>query len=534
MKNKLCLTLGILFLAGYLTVNGQTAWPKEIPFKNGGKVTIYQPQPEKFEGNQIWGRAAISVNETAKSEEVFGAVFYSAFISTDKNSRTATIDSITVNNAKFSGVSDQSKVDKLIAFLEAEIPKWNMEIALDDLVATIRRDYPNAEVYNNDPPKIIYATKPTSLVILDGEPKIKKDKDIDADRVLNTPSLIFKEGSQWNLYEGGIWYKSNSVTSGWTPEKTMSKKVSSINDQIKKQEKESNDGKAPTEKPEVTDIIVSTVPAEVIQSKGTAVYKNIEGTNLSYVSNSPNNIIKDNATGTIYILIAGRWFKSASFNGPWTFNEPDKLPADFSNIPEGSEKDNVLASVAGTDAAEEAMIDAEIPQTAKVDRKTATVKVEYDGNPKFEAISGTTLQLAENSNLTILKEASGKYFALDNGVWFTSSSAMGPWAVATVRPTDVEKIPMQSAAYGAKFVHIYQVTPEYTIQGYTAGYLGSYIQGDPVLVFGTGFYYRPWYGAMYYPRPVTWGFGFSYNPWYGWSMNFGVNIGFLHIGFGGP
>ena len=533
MKNKLCFTLCVLFVTGYLSVNAQTGWPKQIPFKNGGKVTIYQPQFEKFEGNKLWGHAAVSVNETAKSEAVYGAIFYTSYMSTDKNSRTAYLDSIDITNVKFSGVGNKEKEDKFIAFLESEIPKWNMEIALDAIVATIRRDYPNAEVYNNDPPKIIYATKPTSLVILDGEPKIKKDKDLDADRVLNTPSLIFKEGNQWNLYDGGNWYKSNSVTSGWTAEKSMSKKVSSINDQIKKQEKESNDGKETTEKPEITDIIVSTVPAEVIQSKGTAVYKNIEGTNLSYVSNSPNNIIKDNATGSIYILVAGRWFKSSSFNGPWTFNEPDKLPADFSNIPEGSEKDNVLASVAGTDAAEEAMIDAEIPQTAKVDRKTATVKVEYDGSPKFEPIKGTSLSLAENSNLTILKEASGKFFALDNGVWFTGSSSNGPWSVAIERPTDVENIPMQSAAYGAKFVHIYQVTPEYTIQGYTAGYLGSYIQGDPVLVFGTGFYYNPWYAAMYYPRPVTWGFGFSYNPWYGWSMNFGFNVGFLHIGFGG-
>jgi hypothetical protein len=533
MKNKNWFSLCLLLLAMQFSAKAQTGWPKEIPFKNGGKVTIYQPQLEKFEGNKLWGHAAVSVNETAKSEAVYGAIFFTSYMSTDKNSRTAYLDSIDIMNVKFSGVENKEKEDLFIAFLESEIPKWNMEIALDAIVATIRRDYPNAEVYNNDPPKIIYTTKPTSLVILDGEPKIKNDKDLDAERVLNTPTLIFKEGSQWNLYEGGIWYKSNSITSGWSAEKSMSKKVSSINDQIKKQEKESNDGKAPAEKPEIMDIIVSSVPAEVIQSKGDAVYKNIEGTNLSFVSNSPNNIIKDNATGTIYILIAGRWFKSASFNGPWTFNEPDKLPADFSNIPEGSEKDNVLASVAGTDAAEEAMIDAEIPQTAKVDRKTATVKVEYDGSPKFEQIKGTSLFLAENSNITILKEASGKFFALDNGVWFTGPSANGPWSVATVRPAEVENIPMQSAAYGAKFVHIYQVTPEYTIQGYTAGYLGSYIQGDPVLVFGTGFHYSPWYGSLYYPRPVTWGFGFSYNPWTGWSMNFGFNIGFLHIGFGG-
>ncbi len=187
--------------------------------------------------------------------------------------------------------------------------------------------------------KLFTLSKPTTLVIIDGEPKVQKDKDLDADRVVNTPALIFKEGSQWNMYNGGIWYKSASITSGWTPEKSMSKKVQSINEQIKKQEKENNDGKAVTEKPEATDIIVSTVPAEVIQSKGDPVYKNIDSTKLSYISNSPNNILKDNTTQTIYILIAGRWYTSKSLNGPWTFNEPDKLPADFSKIPEGSEKD---------------------------------------------------------------------------------------------------------------------------------------------------------------------------------------------------
>lgn len=523
--------LSILATVIIVNVHAQVAWPKEIPFKNGGKATIYQPQPESFEGNKLIGRSAIAVKETAKSDPVYGVAFYTAYMSTDKVNRTALLDSITITNAKFSDVDNQAKIDQLVDFLEAEVPKWNLEISLDALVATIQREYPNAEIYNNDPPKILYKTKPTSLVVLNGEPIIQKDKDLDADRVVNSPNLIFKEGTQWNMYNGGVWYKSNAVTTGWSPLTTMSEKVKSINEQIKKQEKENNDGNETTETPEVTDIVIATEPTEVIQSKGAAVYTNIEGTNLSYVSNSSDNILKDNSTQSIYILLAGRWYKSSSLQGPWTFNEPDKLPADFSNIPEGSEKDGVLASVAGTDAANEAMIDAEIPQTAKVDRKTATVKVEYDGAPKFSPIEGTSLQLAENSNLTVFKESAGKYFALDNGVWFTGSSEKGPWSVATERPKDVEKIPMQSAAYNAKFVHIYEVTPTYTVQGYTAGYLGSYIQGDPVIVYGTGFYYRPWYGAVYYPRPVTWGFGFTYNPWTGWSMSYSYNVGFMHIGF---
>ena len=94
MKNKTRVALSIFLIAACFSTNAQSTWPKEIPFKNGGKVTIYQPQPESFEGNKLTGRSAVSVNETAKSEPVFGAIFYDAFMSTDKDSRTADLDSM--------------------------------------------------------------------------------------------------------------------------------------------------------------------------------------------------------------------------------------------------------------------------------------------------------------------------------------------------------------------------------------------------------------------------------------------------------
>jgi hypothetical protein len=190
--------------------------------------------------------------------------------------------------------------------------------------------------------------------------------------------------------------------------------------------------------------------------------------------------------------------------------------------------------VAGTPEAADAKIDAQVPQTAKVDRKTAKCTVTYDGSPKFSAIENTSLQLAENSNITVIKTSDGKYYAVQNGVWFISTSPNGPWKVSDDRPADVDKIPPSNSAYNTKYVYIYDQTPDYVYMGYTPGYLGCYIYG-PTVVYGTGFYYRPWYGAMYYPRPVTFGFGFSYNPWTGWNMSWGMsfNFGWFHMGFGG-
>ena len=523
----------ILTIFSTFSLVAQNKWPKEMKLADGSSLTIYQPQPESLNGNKITGRAAVSVKKNTGGEPIFGAIFYAGTITTDKASRMAELETLSITNVKFSGDAEKDKIDKMSAAIEKEAPTWKIQFSIDDVAASIKKDNNTSSnnQFNNDPPKIIYTDKQTTLVLLDGAPKVQQDKDLDAERVVNSPNLIFKEGNFWNLYLGGIWYMSSSVTDGWKPNTSLSKKLQSVNEQIKKQEKEANGGKENTEKPIVTEIIVATSPTELLQSKGVIDYKTIQGTSLLYVGNSSNEIFKDINSQKTYVLLAGRWYNAPGINGPWAYVAADKLPADFAKIPEGSEKDGVLANVAGTDAAEEAKIDAEIPQTAKVDRKSASIKVEFDGAPKFKNIEGTSLKVAENSNVTVMQDQSGKYFALDNGIWFTASNANGPWQVANERPKDVENIPASSSAYNTKYVYVYDSTPDVVYVGYTAGYMGGYVYG-PTIVYGTGFYYSPWYGSVYYPRPVTWGFGFGYNPWTGWSMGVGFNVGFMHVGIG--
>ena len=523
----------LLTIFSTFSLVAQNKWPKEMKLADGSSLTIYQPQPESLNGNKITGRAAVSVKKNTGGEPIFGAIFYAGTITTDKASRMAELETLSITNVKFSGDAEKDKIDKMAAAIEKEAPTWKIQFSIDDVAASIKKDNNTSSnnQFNNDPPKIIYTDKQTTLVLLDGAPKVQQDKDLDAERVVNSPNLIFKEGNFWNLYLGGIWYMSSSVTDGWKPNTSLSKKLQSVNEQIKKQEKEANGGKENTEKPIVTEIIVATSPTELLQSKGVIDYKTIQGTSLLYVGNSSNEIFKDINSQKTYVLLAGRWYNAPGINGPWAYVAADKLPADFAKIPEGSEKDGVLANVAGTDAAEEAKIDAEIPQTAKVDRKSASIKVEFDGAPKFKNIEGTSLKVAENSNVTVMQDQSGKYFALDNGIWFTASNANGPWQVANERPKDVENIPASSSAYNTKYVYVYDSTPDVVYVGYTAGYMGGYVYG-PTIVYGTGFYYTPWYGSVYYPRPVTWGFGFGYNPWTGWSMGVGFNVGFMHVGIG--
>ena len=68
--------------------NAEDSWPREIAASEG-VVVLYQPQPEKLDGNQLKGRAAVSVELKESTEPVFGAVWFNARLDTDRAERTA-------------------------------------------------------------------------------------------------------------------------------------------------------------------------------------------------------------------------------------------------------------------------------------------------------------------------------------------------------------------------------------------------------------------------------------------------------------
>ena len=94
-------------------------------------------------------------------------------------------------------------------------------------------------------------------------------------------------------------------------------------------------------------VFYSQNPSELLLLRGAPVYTRVPGTRLLYVTNTDNDVFLDDSANQYYVLLSGRWFRSASFNGPWAYAS-DKLPADFAKIPEDSEKGRVLASVPGT------------------------------------------------------------------------------------------------------------------------------------------------------------------------------------------
>ncbi len=538
MKN-FYLTLSLMMAAFFSMsmLSAQDEWPKTITAADGATIKIYQPQPESFVGNVFRFRSAISVQATGQTEPVFGTFWSVANVETDKDARRINIISAKIPNLKLSSDTDDNKINYLKTTLESQIPNSGFSLPLDQVLASLElrtEEKKLSKNLNNTPPKIIYTTRPSILVLIDGAPKLQRNTDWGVDVVVNSPFTIVKNNDgNYYLYGGKKWYSAPAATGPYKYNSGVPGNLMKIEMAVDSANTDPGFTSADAPDPSnntIADIIVSTEPAELIQSKGEADFTSVEGTELLYMRNSDDDVFMDTNSQQYYVLLSGRWYTSSQLKGGWQYTAANALPADFSKIPEGSPKDNVLASVAGTDAAREAVMDAQIPQTAKVDRKTANTSVTYDGEPQFKDIDGTSLQYAVNTPGSVVKYR-GRYYTVDNGVWFESNNANGPWSVATTRPEEIDIIPPSYPVYNMKYVYIYDVNPDYVYMGYTPGYLNTFIYG-PTVVYGTGFYYNPWRGARYFARPYTWGFGMNYDPWLGWSMGLGYSYNWLNIGFG--
>ena len=86
-------------------------WPREIRTRKG-TVVMYQPQPEKLDGNMLEGRAAVAVELKDSSESVFGAVWFMARLDTDRAERNALIEDVSITRVRFPA-QDEKKSQKL-------------------------------------------------------------------------------------------------------------------------------------------------------------------------------------------------------------------------------------------------------------------------------------------------------------------------------------------------------------------------------------------------------------------------------------
>jgi hypothetical protein len=512
----------------------EDGWPRTLPVDEG-LVTIYPLQVDGLDGDILRYRAALAWRPTAEAEPVFGAGWFESKVIIDQGSRVVYTLDLKVTETRFpEGGADLQP--GLAAALATQAPGWNLDLSLDDLDAglkTAEAEQESLRELNTAPPRIVYRDHPALLLALNGEPVLRDIENSPYKAVINTPYPLISDGRSFYLNAArDVWYRADKATGPYHFEASPPADIAAM---VKPEDgaEAVETAAEPVTAANAPEIVVATEPTELIVTDGPAVFVPLVD-DLLVLQNSDDDVFMHVGSQQYYIVLAGRWYRAGSLDGPWKFRAADQLPPAFASIPNNSPQADSRVYVAGTPEAEEAVLDAQVPQTTAVERGPADVEVDYDGEPAFAPVEGTELDYAANTGATVLR-SDRRYYLVEDGVWYESATPNGPWEVATRRPDGVAAIAPTSPVYHVKYVYIYDSTPDVVYVGYTPGYFGSYVYSGTV-VYGTGWHYRPWVSPWYYyPRPATWGLHVGYNPWGGWSFglswNWGWGWGPLYAGF---
>ncbi len=509
-------------------------WPRTFD-ATGAKLRVFQPQVEKWQGNQLEFRAAVEATSGSDDKHSFGVIWGTARTEVDRTERKVTLEDLTLTRSNFPTLPD--KGDAYRQALGSQLTGSSRTIALDRLQASLAASgtaHTTGVAVRNDPPKIIVSYSPAILIPVSGAPVIKDVPDSGFQRVINTRALMLRKHGDdtWYLHVYDGWLSAADILGPWSRATKTPEDIDKLAEKLGHEGKaDLLDGEGAKNKPSLANgvpkIFVSEATAELIVFKGAPDLQPVGNTELLQATNTTADVFVDTTNSAYYVLISGRWFSTDSLDkGPWQYIASNALPADFKMIPPDSKAGVVLASVAGTPQAKEAVIANTIPQTASVKREDGpSFTPKIDGTPQWRKIEGTSLEHVINSETPIIRAPDGTLYALSAGVWFKSDLVEGPWTSATSVPDAIYKIPPSSPLYFATFVHVYGYTPEVVYVGYTPGYMGTVVETDGVVVYGTGYDYTPWIGDVYYAPPETYGVQAQpvYNP--GVDLAYGIALG---------
>jgi hypothetical protein len=490
------------------------AWPHTL-IQDNATVTVYEPQATSWPARKhLAARAALAIRKKGQSAPLMGSIELVMTTTVDEAAGVVNLSDPQLVSSHFPSL-DTQQAAALEAKIRDYLPQMQLRaVPLASVLLSLKQLPVAAVKVNNDPPVIFYSDKPASLVVLDGEPVMVAADKSALTYAVNTNWGLFLDQGKWYLLNNGYWFAADQVGGPYAPVAVLSAPFQALKD-------DPNFASAgrfipakpwPAKSP-VPKVFVSQKPAEIIVTSGGPQLRSVSGTGLQRVVNSPNGLFFYPAQNLYYVQLSGRWFSANTLSGPWAF-ATDKLPPDFSLIQPKGPDGAVLASVPGTIAAQEAVLQAQIPTTASLNRAAARITVVYSGPPRFVPVSGTNMLYAVNTNTYVLRISNG-YYTCEAGVWFVAATPSGPWLLADSVPQVVYTIPVTSPIYPVTYVRIYAVTPTVITFGYTAGYTMGYVSYG-VMVYGTGYYYPPVIipgpVPIFYPYPYTYAGSVWYNP----------------------
>lgn len=477
----------LLFFFLPLPALAQEEWPLIVGGADGTVLRLYELRSDSLKGNQLSGDALFSLRSAQHPGPVFGIYCFVAATELGDSSDLACVLTLDVTDIKFAGDFDKLFTNYIKVVIQNFMPGTSIRINQ----ASFHRD----ELLT-DPPEIIYSERPAILVLIDGEPLFRSMHVHGAAIMSNATYPVLSVGDSFYLYASGQWYKSTEATGPLS----VTKHIPAVCQRVEQTIAGKNKTLAQDKTARV--VFIRRTPAALIQSDSAPKFANLEGAPIRYVSNPVNDLFLDTSTNKFYLLLSGRWYTCLTLRGQWQYVPPGMLATSFSYVPATSIRTRVMASIAGTAEASNAVLKAGIPTIKKVKLGKALLHVVYDGGPRFQNIPSTRLEYAVNTQTPVIRDYT-TFYAVNAGVWLEAQSPFGPWNVSVKRPAGVDRMPPSCAIYRIKFVDIYETSGKYVYMGYTAGYVNKFIYAGTV-VYGTGYTYTPWIDHLYIGGPTTW------------------------------
>jgi len=515
-------------------LSGDESWyPRTITSENGTAI-IHAPQVdawENFETLTAW--AAFNITRAGTDESYYGSLKFNAQTDTDIAAREVLLHDIEVLELSINELSEDSEEYVLI---RDGFSALSRKVPLDLILAYLPNSVPltSSEGLNTKPPTIFVADSPAILLFVDGEPRFLPVEGTDLQFVLNTTWDLLRDGENGPLYlcYEDAWLTAKSLEEKWSWATKLPGDFGKLPDEPNwtgvRDCLPGNLNKLDNQNVPEPMVFYSSEAAELLLTDGAPAWVAIGDGGLSYADNSEQELFRVDAQ--VFLLLSGRWFSSATLDGPWTL--ATELPDAFQDIPaedsdDPHEMSHVRSSVPGTEEAWEAALIASIPRKAEIQRGSEdalSIDVSYAGEPAFSPIEDTGIELAVNTSYQVLRYE-GIYYLCHNATWMTGFSAEGPWQFADSVPDQFALIPPSSPAYNTTFVKVEGSDDQSIDYAYTSGYEGAYVS-DETVVQGTGYAapavsmviavgYASGYPYPYYPYywwPPTYGYGSWYDP----------------------
>ncbi len=404
-------------------------WPRQ--YTDGtAKLVLHQPQVDAWtDFKKLEARLVTSLTTSKNAQPVLGTLSIEFETVVDLDSRTVACHNFHVVEMTYPSAKDETEA-KAWPGVEATklLPPYPTSLALDRILAYMDKSQSNARQTEVllDPPSILVSTQPAVLVITDGKPIPLDIEKTNLQKIVNTNWDLFfdKKENRYYLRDDKVWLSAKTLTDAWTAVTKLPKDFTKL--PATDQYKEVLQTAAKPHKPSgIKLVLVVDKPSELVVLAGEPIFTPIADTHLMWVNNTECDLFFDSAGNQFYFLTSGRWFRSPELKSNQWVATTTSLPEDFKKIPLDHPRAHVLAAVPGTRQAEEAVLNASIPQIATVSRKSAKAEVQYVGDPKFEPINDTGVSYAVNTPNDVFRFQDQYYLCLD-GVWFVAKDARAP------------------------------------------------------------------------------------------------------------